>query len=185
MLHGVLLGLLHFVALLQCGVAMWLPPGCGWWFICLCLPCFGSISHKHLLSRPFLASCICQQVYVNRHMSTGKPPGAAVLPLAELPGLPRKHLAAQLDKESGLLIISGSYPVDVATSSTETSLQERRHEQFHWEFRLPKDVAVEGISAKLENGELIREHPLPGSLRHCLHCTWPEPHVRSPGQPAL
>ena len=31
---------------------------------------------------------------------------------------------------TGLLIISGSYPADTAAASTETILQERRHEEF-------------------------------------------------------
>ena len=104
------------------------------------------------------------------------PPEAALFPLAEVPGLPRKHLAAQLDNESGLLIISGSYPADPAASSTETILQERRHEEFRREFRLPEDVAVEGISAKLDNAELTGEQPLPGSSCYCLDCAWPVPH---------
>lgn len=95
-------------------------------------------------------------------------PEAAPFTLAEVPGLPRNNLAAQLDNESGLLIISGSYPVDPAASSTETILQERRHEQFRREFRLPEDVAVEGISAKLDNGELTGDHPLASSSCHCL-----------------
>jgi len=78
---------------------------------------------------------------------------------AEVPGLPRNHLAAQLDNESGLLIISGSYPADPAASSAETILQERRHEEFRREFRLPEDVAVESITAKLDNGELTVSLP--------------------------
>ena len=100
-----------------------------------------------------------------------------------MPGLPRKHLAAQLDNESGLLIISGSYPADPASSSTETIMQERRHEEFRREFRLPEDVAVEGISAKLDNGELTGEHPQPGCSCHCRSCTWA--FVGSPGQHAV
>ena len=124
---------------------------------------------RALLSHPFFASCICQKIC--------NPPEAALFPSAEVPGLPRKHLAAQLDNESGVLIISGSYPADPAASTTETILQERRHEEFRREFRLPEDVAIEGISAKLDNGELTGEHPLPGSACHCLNCSWPAPHV--------
>ena len=105
----------------------------------------------HCCPFPFL-SRICQDFC--------KPPEAGLLPSAEVPGLPRKHLAAQLDNESGLLIISGSYPADTAAASTETILQERRQEEFRREFRLPEDVAVEGISAKLDNGELTGGHPL-------------------------
>ena len=95
-----------------------------------------------------------------------------------MPGLARKHLAAQLDNVSGVLTISGSYPTDPAASSTKSLLQERRHEEFRWEFRLPEDVAVEGILAKLNNGELTGEH-------RQGHCVLPAPQVRSPGQPAV
>ena len=125
----------------------------------------------------FFASCICRNF--------GNPPKAALFPLAEVPGLACKHLAAQLDNKSGLLIISGSYPTDPATSTTEPILQECRDEEFRREFRLPKDVAFEGISAKLDNGELTGEHPLRGSSRHCLDCVWSVPLVRSLGQPAV
>ena len=116
---------------------------------------------------------------------SGHPPEAALFPLAEVPGLPRKHLAAQLDNESGLLIISGSYPAESATSSIKIISQEHRPESFRWEFRLPEDVALEGFSAKLDNGELTGEQPLPGSSCHCLDCIWPEAHVHILDQPAV